>query len=150
MPIATLALIATAVVVGALPPLQAGINATISGYHGHPLWGALTNTVVASLSLLAVIVVLRIPASDVRALASAPAWSWVGGIMGATMVFSGIIIAPRLGAAAYISAMVVGTVTASLLIDHFGIVGFRPHPISAQRFLGGVLVVAGMLLVQTN
>lgn len=150
MPIATLGLILLAIVVGALPPLQAGINATISGYHGHPLWGALTNTVVASFSLLAVIVLLRIPSSDLRSLAGAPAWSWVGGVMGATMVLSAIILAPRLGAASYVTAMVVGTVAASILIDHFGVVGYRPHPASVQRLLGGALVVIGMVLVQTD
>ena len=60
------------------------------------------------------------------------------------------MIAPRLGAATYVSAMVVGTVTASMLIDHFGLVGFKPHPLGIQRLLGGVLVVLGMLLVQSE
>ena len=46
--------------------------------------------------------------------------------------------------------MVVGTVTASMLIDHFGLVGFKPHPLGIQRLLGGVLVVLGMLLVQSE
>lgn len=143
-------LIALAVCVGALPPLQAGINATISGYHGHPLWGAFTNTVVATLTLGVAILILRVPLVDLRTLAQAPAWSWVGGVLGATMVFSAIMIAPRLGAATYVSAMVVGTVTASMLIDHFGLVGFKPHPLGIQRLLGGVLVVLGMLLVQSE
>ncbi|TFH25366.1 MAG: DMT family transporter [Myxococcales bacterium] len=150
MSIASLGLILVAILVGALPPLQAGINATIAGYHGHPLWGALTNTVVASLALLGLIVLLRVPGSDLRAVAGAPAWSWAGGLMGAAMVLSAIILAPRLGAAAFVSAMVVGTMTASVLIDHFGVVGFRPHPISLQRIIGGALVVLGMILVQTD
>ncbi len=150
MPSTTFVLIAVAIAVGCLPPLQAGINATLSGYHGHPLWGALTNTVVASLALAVAIVVLGAPVSGVRTLASAPAWSWLGGVLGATMVLSAILLAPRLGAAGYVSAMVVGTVTASILIDHFGLVGFAEHPVTLLRLCGGALVIVGMILVQTN
>ena len=60
------------------------------------------------------------------------------------------LVAPRLGAAAYVSAMIVGTMAASILVDHVGLVGFREHPIGALRLVGGALVVGGMVLVQTN
>jgi transporter family-2 protein len=83
-------------------------------------------------------------------LAGDPLWSWLGGVRGAMMVLSAIIPAPRLGAAAFVSAMVVGTVVASVAIDHFGLVGFREHPVTTLRLLGGVLVIVGMVLVQTN
>jgi transporter family-2 protein len=146
----TLGLIAFAIAVGCLPPIQAGVNATIAGHHGHPLWGALTNTVVASLTLLVIIVAMRVPTAGVRGLADAPAWSWLGGTMGAVMVLSAIILAPRLGAAAYVSAMVVGTVAASLTIDHFGLIGFPVRPASVQRMIGGALVIIGMIAVQTD
>ena len=51
-----------ALLVGAGYPIQAGINATIAQYHGHPLLAALTNTTVASLVLVVVILVMRVPA----------------------------------------------------------------------------------------
>ena len=146
----TLALIAFAIAVGCLPPIQAGVNATIASHHGHPLWGALTNTIVASLTLVLIIVVMRVPTAGARGLADAPAWSWLGGVMGAVMVLSAIILAPRLGAAAYVSAMVVGTVAASMTVDHFGLVGFPVRPASVQRIVGGLLVIVGMVLVQTD
>ncbi len=150
MSLATFGLILIVILVGTLPPTQTGINATLSQYHGHPLWGALTNTVVASLALGLALLVLRVPAAGLRALAEAPAWSWFGGLMGATMVLSAIILAPRLGAAGYVCAMVVGTVTASILIDHFGLVGFTEHPATTWRVFGGALVISGMLVVQAN
>ncbi len=150
MSLATLGLILIVILVGTLPPTQAGVNATLSQYHGHPLWGALTNTLVASLTLGLAVVLLRVPAAGLKSLAEAPAWSWLGGLMGATMVLSGIILAPRLGAAAYVCAMVVGTVAASILIDHLGLVGFAEHPVTTWRVLGGALVISGMVLVQLS
>ncbi len=145
-----LGLVLLAICVGCLPPIQAGINATVTQYHGHPLWGALTNTLVASLALATAILVLRVAPGDLAGLSRAPAWSWLGGVLGATMVLSAIVIAPRIGAASYVSAMVVGTVGASLVIDHFGWIGFPEHPVTVARILGGALVVAGMMLVQLD
>lgn len=146
----TAGLILIVILIGTLPPAQAGINATLSQHHGHPLWGALTNTLVASLALGLAIATLRVPHAGLRSLAEAPPWSWLGGLMGATMVLSAITLAPRLGAAAYVCAMVVGTVTASIAIDHFGLVGFVEHPATTWRVLGGALVISGMVLVQMN
>ena len=48
----TLLAILVALLVGSGYPMQAGINATIAQYHGHPLLAALTNTTVASLVLV--------------------------------------------------------------------------------------------------
>lgn len=145
-----LALILIAVLVGCVVPLQAGVNATIANFLGHPLYGALTNTLVASLVVLCAITVLRLPMPRVAAIATAPWWAWVGGVLGAISVLSALIIAPRLGAASYVSAIIVGTMAASLLLDHFGLVGYREHPINGIRLGGAALVVTGMLMIQSD
>lgn len=150
MPPSTLFLIPIAVLVGCLPPTQAGVNSTLARYWDSPLLAGLTNTVVATLVVGLAALVLRVPWPGLRAAAAAPWWAWLGGVFGAAMVLSGILIAPRLGAAAYVTAMLVGTVTASMVIDHFGLVGFREHPVSFLRLLGGGLVLLGMLLVRAN
>ncbi len=144
----TLLLILVALLVGAGFPIQAGINATIAQALGHPLLGAVTNTVVASLVLLAVILVLRIPSPPVAALAAAPWWAWTGGVLGAFFVLSSLVLAPKLGAAAFVSTTIVGTMIASLLVDHFGLLVYRPQPVTALRVVGGALVVTGMLMIQ--
>jgi transporter family-2 protein len=38
--------------------------------------------------------------------------------------------------------------TASLVLDHYGWVGFPEHPISGIRLLGAALVILGVVLVQ--
>jgi len=56
-------------------------------------------------------------------------------------------LAPRLGAAGYVMATILGTVTASLLLDHFGLVGYAERAVSLPRLAGAGLVFAGMLLI---
>jgi transporter family-2 protein len=137
-----------ALMVGAGYPLQAGINASIAKFHGHPLLAALTNTTVASLVLLVAVIVLRVPLPHVSGLVSAPWWAWTGGCLGAFFVLSSLVLAPKLGAAAFVSTTIVGTMVASLAIDHYGIIAYRAQPITLLRLMGGVFVVTGMIMIQ--
>ena len=148
MPLETLFFLFIALLVGAGFPVQAGINATIAQFHGHPLLAAMTNTTAASLMLLTVILVLRIPLPQVAALATAPWWAWTGGLLGGFFVLSSLVLAPKLGAAVFVSTTIVGTMAASLAIDHFGLLVYKIQPITGWRLLGALLVVTGMLIIQ--
>ena len=75
-------------------------------------------------------------------------WHWSGGLLGAAYIVGTIVLAPRLGAATLIAALVAGQMIASLLVDHYGWVGFAEHPISPLRLAGAVLIVAGVVLVR--
>ncbi len=141
-------LIIVALLVGAGYPIQAGVNATIATYHGHPLWAAFTNTTVASLVLLTVIIFMRIPVPALPSMASAPFWAWGGGFLGAFFVLSSLVLAPKLGAAVFLSTTIVGTMFAALIIDHFGFLAYKPQPITALRVVGALMVIGGMMLIQ--
>ena len=148
MALETLFFTFVALLVGAGYPVQAGINATIAQFHGHPLYAALTNTVVASLVLLVVILVMRLPLPKAASLAAAPPWAWAGGFLGAFFVLSSLVLAPKLGAAVFVSTTIVGTMAASLLIDHAGVLVYKAQPITPLRLVWAVLVVAGMFMIQ--
>lgn len=143
-------LLLSAVAVGAAVPVQSAINAQMGGMQGHPLYGALTNTAVATLIFVLLILGLRIPAPDLQAAASGPAWLWLGGCVGAAFVFGGLFVAPRVGAAAFAAATIFGTIAASLLIDHFGLFGFVTRPVTLLRLAGVGGVLGGMLLIQAG
>lgn len=143
----TLLLVVLSILIGALVPLQAGINATIGQHGGHPLFGMVVNMTLATVIVYASVALLRVPLPFTQVFANAPWYAWLGGACGATLVFSAMTIAPRLGAAPYVAATLVGTVMASLAVDHFGLLAFRPRPVNVERLLGAALVVIGMLLV---
>ena len=148
MTVMTVIFVVVAVCLGGLVPFQAGINANAGAHLGHALWGAVTNTTVATLALLTAVLLSGAPAPIWRAALAAPPWIWAGGLIGASLVFSALTLAPRLGAASYVSASIVGTVLASMVVDHFGLVGYRVSEITAWRLFGAGLVIAGMLVLQ--
>jgi transporter family-2 protein len=42
---------------------------------------------------------------------------------------------------------ITGQVIASIVLDHYGLLGFTPHPINLPRVLGAVLLLGGVALV---
>ena len=79
--------------------------------------------------------------------ATVPAWAWLAGMLGAAYVVGTTVAGPRLGAVALLALMLSGQMLASLVLDHYGIIGFPRTPVTASRLLGVVLLVAGVLLI---
>jgi transporter family-2 protein len=143
-----LPLLLLALAAGVLLPVQAGINAQLRSALGSPLAAALVSFLVGTAGLALFTLVLRVPTPFRAAWVGSAWWQWMGGLFGAVYVLITIILAPKLGAATLIAAVVAGQMMASLILDQYGLVGFPLHPVSTLRLLGAALVIAGVVLVQ--
>ncbi|MCJ2093926.1 MULTISPECIES: DMT family transporter [unclassified Methylobacterium] len=76
-----------------------------------------------------------------------PWWAWFGGILGGCIILAQFIVARQIGAAPFLGLLVTSGVVTSIVLDHFGWVGFESHPAGLWRILGGLLMVAGVALV---
>ncbi|MEH0072208.1 DMT family transporter [Pannonibacter sp. Pt2-lr] len=65
-------------------------------------------------------------------------------------ITAAILVAPKLGAAGFMTAVIAGQLAASLLVDAYGLMGFSARDISPSRLVGILLVVAGVLLIQAG
>ena len=137
-----------AALVGFVLPLQAGINSQLRTHVGHPLWAAVVSFSVGTLVLATVLAVTRVGWPAAGWVGRVPWWQWTGGLLGAMFVTSAVVLAPRLGAATLVAAVVAGQMVGLLVIDHYGIVGYPQHAMSVARVLGVALVVAGVALIQ--
>ena len=143
-------LLAAAIIVGLVLPLQAGINAQLRIGIGHPVLAALVSFSVGTAALALFAIGLRAPVPVSGSLSRIPWWQWTGGLLGAGYIAAAVVLAPRLGAATLVAAVVAGQMIASLLLDHFGWVGFTQHAISGPRVLGAALVICGVVLIQRS
>ena len=150
MALANISLVIAAIAVGALVPIQAAFNATLAAHAGHALFAAVVNFVLATVVLVGASVALNVSFPIARIVREVPWYAWAGGLCGATMVVGTIVLAPKLGAAAFVSCMIVGTMVLSLLLDHHAVLVFREQPLTWQRLCGGALVVVGMVIVQRS
>ncbi len=137
-----------ALLLGVALSIQVGVNAELRTGLGHPVLAATVSFLIGTLGLLLVTVAIRPALPGAAQLVRVPWWQWTGGLLGALYVISAIVLAPKLGAAAMLAAIVAGQMAASLLLDHFGLLGFPVQPVSPLRVFAVLLILAGVLLLQ--
>lgn len=138
----------TAIMTGAAVPFQAAANAALGRYLSHPLWGTAASLCVSLVCIVPVMLAVRVPVPTPGAALHGPLWIWVGGVVGAIYVTGALMIAPRLGAASFIVAVIVGQMIASAAIDAFGLMGFPKQTPDAFRLTGLGIIIIGILIMQ--
>ena len=133
---------------GAMMPVQAGINAQLARWVGHPVTAALVSFTVGTVTLLAYCLVLRPSLPAWGTLAGSPWWVWVGGLLGAFFVAVAAAFAPKLGAGVFVSLTIAGQMLVSLALDHYGMIGFAARAVNGWRLLGAVLIISGVVLIR--
>jgi transporter family-2 protein len=135
-------------VAGAMLPIQFGINAQLANWLDSPLRATLVSFAVGTGALFLVMVAAFRDWPSGGSIGGAPWWVWAGGLLGAFYVLGSVVAAPKLGAATLVAVILAGQAAASLLVDHFGWVGFDENPITPGRVLGIALVAGGVALVR--
>ena len=133
---------------GAMLPLQAGVNSQLARAVGHPVVAALISFAVGTAGLLVYCLLMRYSLPKGAAVAQAPWWAWTGGLMGVVFITVAVTLAPRLGAVRLLSFAIAGQLIFSVVLDHFGLVGFEVRPLNLWRILGIALLLGGVALVR--
>ncbi|MEI8183303.1 MAG: DMT family transporter [Desulfomonile sp.] len=139
----TLALLA-----GACAPTQAGINSQLRLFTQDPVLAAFVSFAVGTIALLLYALVLQISWPSFQVFVQLPTWLWTGGILGAFLVVVTVILAPKLGAATMLALMVAGQMATSLMLDHYGLIGYQEHPMNMWRVVGVLFLVTGVILLK--
>lgn len=139
--------VGVALLAGAGLPFQAASNAAVGRALGHPFWGALTSLIVSAMVILPLLVAQRASAPTITSAIQGPWWLWVGGILGAVYVGGAAAVTPKLGAGGFLVCVVAGQMVVAMLVDHFGLMGIAPKPVTLLRLAGVALILGGVLLV---
>ncbi|WP_291322728.1 DMT family transporter [Desulfonatronospira sp.] len=137
-----------ALTAGIMMPLQAGINALLGAQIKSPILAAAVSFTVGAAFLVVLCMLLRIPVPALSAWGKLPLWMWTGGLLGAFFVTTTIILAPKLGAVTLLASLIAAQMTASIILDHYGLIGYPVQPVNTGRILGVIFLVLGVILVQ--
>ena len=72
-----------------------------------------------------------------------PPVALLAGLLGVIVVGSTVYNVPRIGVAATIMLIITGQLCMGVAIDHYGVLGTTPRPVSIERLGGLAVVVAG-------
>jgi transporter family-2 protein len=124
--------------------LQPSINARIAQRVGI-LESAFISFAVGTLALL--LVVLMSSRGTLKGIYGAAWWELTGGILGALFVSLTILVVPRIGTAAAMSAIIAAQLATGFVLDHFGLFGFKVLPFDLKRLIGLAFLLLGAGLI---
>lgn len=139
-----------ALLTGIAITIQAGVNAQLRQALPHPVLAALISFGVGFLALVGFQLITGGAWPTLASLRSLAWWKWTGGLIGAVYVTTVILSVSRIGAANLVSLSVAGQLTAAIILDHYGWLGFTMHSANGWRLLGALFIMVGVLLVVRN
>ena len=137
-----------ALATGAGVAVMSVFNARLGGLLGGPFWAAAAQFCVALSTVLVVAFATRQPSPVTTGIGGAPWWVWTGGLFSATFIVVSTFLTPRLGVAVTLATIIVGQLSAALLVDHFGLFGGPVVRVSMSRVAGVALLLAGITLMR--
>jgi bacterial/archaeal transporter family-2 protein len=141
-------LYALTIAAGLANAIQPGQNATLAKSLGLPVTAGLITLLVSTLALLVGgFATGKLVWPTAQQVVAVPWWAWAGGLLSVLLILAQLYASPAIGAASFLGIIVTVGVCASIVLDHFGLIGFPEHPASLWRILGAVLMVAGVGLV---
>jgi transporter family-2 protein len=137
-----------ALLAGAMMPTQAATNNRMASVVESPILAALLSFLVGTIALFAYALLTGEPISNLALAKNAPPIAWIGGLLGAFFVAAAVTLVPRLGVAMTFSLIIAGQMVATLIIDHFGLLGVPVKEISFTRIAGILLITGGVILIR--
>lgn len=138
-----------AVVLAVLAGLAGSVQVAVMGRFGGRIGvlEALTFSTLVQLGFsLVVLLAARGGIGGLQHVFRTPAWMWIGGLMGFTVVATITFAQPRLGATAVIGILIAGQLVMGAVIDRFGLFGVHQIALSPARLVGIVLLGIGAAL----
>ncbi|KAJ2138632.1 hypothetical protein IW136_003065 [Coemansia sp. RSA 678] len=137
---------------GTATALQGVVNGSLSSHTspGFPPW--LSFAVGASLLAVFFLVDTRggKAVSWRNSFKTCPWWAWLGGLPGAAFVVVITLMMPIRGPAFVYSIYICAKMVTSLVVDSFGLLGAKHHPMTIPRLVGFLIMIAGVLMVSLD
>lgn len=136
-------------VMGACAAMQVSVNGRLGTVLGSPVQAALVSFAVGATVLFLLLVLTRTPWRGIDGAGKKnPWWMWLGGVLGATIVFGTAFLGPIVGTGMTVVLMLLGMMVSSLLIDQFGLLGGHKRRVAPIQIIGILVIVAGVAMIR--
>lgn len=134
--------------IGLIGGLAVGTQAPIAGAMAQRVGGASSSFIVHFVGMLASAALLVARGGEQIGQWRELPWYMFGcGLLGLVLYLSLSETVPKLGAATAVTLVIVGQLTASILIDHFGAFGIPVRSLDFNRVVAALLLFAGAYMM---
>jgi bacterial/archaeal transporter family-2 protein len=128
--------------------MQQAVNSELRTAISSAAWAGFVSYLGGTICMVVLALAMRETVPEGSALLRSHWWAWTGGLFGAVYIAISILLVPRLGTATFVALLVAGQMLASLIFDHYGLLGVPQHPANAPRLLGALLLVGAVILIR--
>ncbi len=139
-----------ATLAGTISPFQAGASSQLNKDLASPFWAAFCVYASGLAAVLLAQLVLREAWPAQSLIAQTHWWAWTGGILSIALTITGLTLAHKLGSGLYTGLTLTASLLTSVILDHFGLMGFERHPVSGMRGIGAGMLAAGIWIIAKN
>lgn len=137
-------------IIAALSGVAMAIQGTLNSYMSKIIGQLEATFMVHIIGLIAVVIVLfgfKLGQGHLDKLGQVPWYGYLGGIISVLIIYGVVASMPKVGVANATTAIIVGQVTAALIIDSTGLLGFEKCPLTWIKGLGVALLAIGAKLM---
>lgn len=125
---------------------QSAINTQLSKAVGNePIIATLISFAVGSVLLFFIALFKTDLWAGLSAIPQQPWWKLIGGALGALVVFTTVLLAPKLGITAMLFFIIIGQLISAAVIDHFGLIGMSIREVNFSKLIGLIIVAFGLI-----
>ena len=125
---------------------QSAINTQLAkAMSGEAVIATFISFAVGTIVLLCIAWVKTDLCGNLSTVPSQPWWKLIGGMLGAVVVFTTVLLAPKLGITAMLFFIIVGQLITATTIDHFGLIGMPIREVNITKFIGLIIVAFGLV-----
>lgn len=135
---------------GMLSAAQTAINGHLGIVLQSKIQAAFISFLVGVVLLIVIVLVMRPKLQKITGAGQHhPWWMWLGGLLGALFVLGNVYLVPILGTGLSVIIVLVGLMIGSLLIDQFGWLASKRHPVAFIQIVGIFVMIAGVVVIRT-
>ena len=132
---------------GSMITIQSVLNASLGQRAGN--FGSVLLLTIVSIAVLVGLIIGFPATANFRQLPGFSEWYlYIGGALGVGILAAPILLIPRIGATATLTAIVLGQLLLALLIDHFGWLSSPKIEISLLRIMGVLFLLLGAFFLR--
>ena len=139
---AAILVVAAGTAIGAQAPINGTLARTIGTFQA-----ATVNFAVGLALLVAIVAIAAGGFGGMSDIGQAPWWSLLGGACGVAIVSASIVGVGHLGAGGVTAAVVAGQLTASVVIDRYGLFGVERQSLTIGNLVGIALLAIAVYLI---
>ncbi len=135
------------IIAGLLQSVGNSMNAQLRNRLVNPWLAASVSFLPIVFVFATLFLLMPTPLPSLASLGSMPWYAPLGGVAGAVAVFGGLVLVDKVGAGPFNGLTITGNILTSLALDAFGLFGLHGSGFKLMPWIGGLLMVGGIVLI---